>query len=176
MSVAAVTATNGGEAGNGVKTDFDFSFKIFLATDLLVYVETSAGSGVYDLKDYTVDYTVSFNTAAETGTVIFAVAPADGRDVLINRSVPLTQGSVLPIEGKMPAKVVEDALDRLTLIAQDLKLISATPAPAANVVEYDTGLYAAKPAAPTKAVQYYSTDLDQLELWIPEAGRWFLIG
>jgi len=175
MSVAAVTATNGGEAGNAVKTDFDFSFKIFLATDLLVYVETSAGSGVYDLKDYTVDYTVSFNTAAETGMVIFSVAPADGRDVLINRFVPLTQGSVLPLEGKMPAKVIEDALDRLTLIAQDLKLISVAPV-VSNVVEYDTGLYNAKPAAPTVAVQYYSTDLDQLEQWIPEAGRWFLIG
>lgn len=176
MSVAATTATNGGEAGNAVKTDFDFAFKIFLATDVLVYVETSAGSGVYDLKDYTVDYTVSFNTAAETGTVIFLVAPPLGRDVLINRSIPLTQGSVLPLEGKMPAKVIEDALDRLTLITQDLALISTTPAPAANVVEYDTGLYNAKPVASTKAVHYYSTDLDQLELWIPEAGRWFLVG
>jgi hypothetical protein len=175
MSVAAVTATNGGEAGNGVKTDFDFSFKIFLATDLLVYVETAIDSGTYELQTYTAEYTVSFNTAAETGTVIFAVAPADGRNVLINRFIPLTQGSTLPLEGKFPAKVVEDALDRLTLIVQDLKLIVSAPV-APNLVEYNTGTYAEKPVGFTHWLYWYSTDMDQLELWVPQAARWFLVG
>jgi hypothetical protein len=176
MSVAAVIATNGGEAGSGVKTDFDFSFKIFLATDLLVYIETAAGSGAYELKEYPEDYTVSFNTAAETGTVLFTVAPADGRDVLINRLTPLTQPSVLPLEGKMPAKVVEDGLDRLTLIVQDLKLLIVAPPIAPNVIEYAEGLYSAKPVASAKWLNYYSTDLESLEVWVPSAGRWFLIG
>ena len=176
MSVAAVTATNGGEAGNGVKTDFDFSFKIFLATDLLVYVETAVDSGTYELQTYVSEYTVSFNTAAETGTVIFAVAPADGRNVLINRSVPLTQGSSLPLEGKFSAKVVEDALDRLTLLVQDLALVNVVAPLPTNAVEYGSGTYAAKEADPGKWLYYYSTDMGQLELWVPQAARWFLVG
>lgn len=175
MSVTAVTATNGGESGNGSKTDFDFSFKIFLATELLVYVESGVGTGTYQLQTYPVDYTVTFNTAVETGTVIFSTAPLDGRTVLINRSVPKTQPSVLPLEGKMPAKVVEDALDRLTLITQDLSLVVTTPV-VPNVVQYQEGAYASKTAAPTVWMYWYSTDLDQLELWVPTAARWFLVG
>jgi len=185
MSVASTNPVVS-ELGNGVKTDFDFVFKVFLATEVKVYVETAVGSGLYAQKTYTIDYTVTFNTANETGTVIFAVAPATGRKVYITRAISATQGSTLPLEGKMPSKVVEDALDKLTLLVQDaiglLSLPFTPPAEAeptevtGNVVQYLEGLYSAKPAAPVVWVQYYSTDLDQLEQWVPDAGKWFLIG
>ncbi len=174
MSVAATTAEST-QAANGVKTDFDFSFKIFLATDLLVYVETAVGSGNYALQTYAVDYTVSFNTVAETGTAIFTVAPATGRNVKLLRSTPQTQPSVLPLEGKMPAKVIEDALDRLTLMVQDLAEISTSPV-ALNVVEYAQGTFGDKPSSYAEWTMYYSTDVDQLEMYVPAAGRWFLVG
>lgn len=183
MSVAS-TVSASSELANGVKTDFDFAFKIFLATEIRVYVETGVGTDLYAEKTYTVDFTVSFNTANETGTVIFSVPPVTGRKVWITRSIPKTQGSTLPLEGKMPAKVVEDALDKLTLLVQDavaLLSLPFTPPPEAteasgNVVQYLEGLYNSKPVAPVVIVQYYSTDLDQLEEWVPSAGKWFLIG
>jgi len=176
MSVANTTALST-QAANGVKTDFDFAFKIFLAADLLVYVETAVDSDVYTLQSLTEDYSLTFDTDAETGTVAFVTAPADGLNVKIMRSVAKTQPSVLPLEGKMPAKVIEDALDRITLIAQDINggVISASGI-SSNVVQYAEGLAAAKPAAPTAWTHYYSTDSGQLELWVPTAGKWFLIG
>ncbi len=39
-----------------------------------------------------------------------------------------------------------------------------------------SGLYAARPAAPTVTTIYYSTDRDSAELWLPAANRWFLLG
>lgn len=107
------------EAGNGVKVAFDFAFKIFAQTDLLVYKATAAG--VYTLQTLTTHYTVSFDTAAETGTVTFVTAPVNGGKSVIIRSSAQTQGSTLPREGPMPEKVIENALDRLTLEVQELQ-------------------------------------------------------
>lgn len=40
----------------------------------------------------------------------------------------------------------------------------------------ESGLRADRPAAPVQVTYYYSTDADQLELYIPSAARWFVIG
>lgn len=39
-----------------------------------------------------------------------------------------------------------------------------------------SGLYSARPAAPSVTTIYYSTDRDSAELWLPAANRWFLLG
>lgn len=140
MSVTATTNVVS-EAGNGVKVAFDFAFKIFAQTELLVYKATAAG--VYTLQALTTDYTVSFNTAAETGTVTFLVAPVNAGKSVIMRATASTQGSSLPREGNMPEKTIENALDKLTLQSQDQNeklsrapLQPSTPAsPAAIVIE-----------------------------------------
>lgn len=41
---------------------------------------------------------------------------------------------------------------------------------------YQTGLYSARPTSPAVPMFYYSTDHDSLDMWIPEAARWFTIG
>lgn len=181
----AVASTNpvASELANGVKTAFDFTFKIFEATDLVVEVETAAGSNVYLTQTYSAAYTVVFDKDAETGTVTFLVAPTTGKKVVITRYTPQTQGSTLPIEGKMPSKVVEDALDRLTLLIQEARALLSlpfTPSPAPTVLvdyvlKYE-GLYAAKPVTPVVWMMWWSTDLQQLEIWVPAANKWFLIG
>jgi len=168
--------------GTGAQVAFDFAFKIFQTTDILVYVETFEGSGAYTLQTLTADYEVAFDSEAETGTVTFVVAPADGFSVIITRQLTVTQGTTLPLEGKMPAKTVEDALDRLTLLVQDVKALFSlpfTPGPypaAANVIQYSEGTYGEKPATPSAPLIYYSTDVGQTELWLPTAAKWSLIG
>lgn len=53
---------------------------------------------------------------------------------------------------------------------------AASAAAAAASAGSGSGLWSARPAAPTQITFYYSTDRDSLELWIPVAARWFLIG
>lgn len=204
MSVASIYAASLQNA-NGVKTDFDFAFKIFASTDLKVYIETGVGTGVYTLKTLTTHYTVTFDTTNETGTVKFLAAPGDGLRVKIVRDLPQTQASRLPIEGIMPAKTVENALDKAVLIAQELQdqidplnvsvdaidasvVAAAASAAAASVSAAaasasasasngeSSGTLAARPATPSTAVQYYATDTDQLFKYSPAAAKWYLIG
>lgn len=166
----AVTATYAPveTAGNGATTAFAFSFKIFAQTDITVYVRETDGS--LTTKTLTTHYTVSFDTAAETGTVTMVTAPASGTYVRIVRNTARTQGTEFPREGVTPAKSVENALDKLTLQTQELyRLIDSS-------AEFSYGLYSAKTAAPTVWTFYYSTDAQQLELYILPAARWILLG
>lgn len=248
------------EAGNGVKVAFDFAFKILAKTDLVVRKKSAAG--VYgSVLTVDVDYTVVFDSVAETGTVTYTVAPVNGGASNIQRSSDLTQATVYPREGTLPAKTTETALDKLTLLVQEIyywlnkrvpayaaqpsnpaKLIITTPtdrramiyatngdgtynivpstydpdenvaaaaasaaaaaasataaassataaaasatAAAASATTASTiaaalqlsGLYSARPVAPTVTTIYYSTDRDSAELWLPAANRWFLLG
>jgi hypothetical protein len=129
----AVTNTNTltAEVGNGIKVAFDFAFKIFAETDLLIYKETAAG--VYTLQTIVADWGadpdplpaantcfVDFDTASETGTVTYSEAPATGLKSVIARATGKSQGSNLPLEEVWSKKVVENALDKLTLMVQEL--------------------------------------------------------
>ncbi len=106
-------------AGNGSLLAFDFNFKIFSSSDLVVKKKSAAG--VYtDPLILGTDYTVVFDTDAETGTVTFTVAPVSGGAANIARSSGLVQNTVWPREGVTPAKTLENAIDRLVLLVQEL--------------------------------------------------------
>lgn len=111
------SATNRKEyAGNGATTAFATSPVVFFATtDLAVYVVVDA-TGVATLKTITTHYTVS-GGAGDVGTVTMITAPATGETLVIVRDVPATQGSDLVNNNGSDAEVVEDALDRLTMLA-----------------------------------------------------------
>jgi hypothetical protein len=223
MSVAQTAERISKQAGNDVLTAFSGTWKIFSKTDLTCYKVNAAG--VYTLGVVDVDYTVSFDTAAETWTVTWTVAPVTGGySVVIGDAVPFTQASAFPREGVTPAATAKNALDKLTVLVQQLRdklervpiqpltpvnpnnqITIATPVTRRALVyvitgsdvsiepsaydpdtlynqsavlapSYGEGLAAARPAAPTVRTTYYSTDTDQLELYIPTAGRWFLLG
>lgn len=219
-------------AGNGVTTAFDFAWKIFANTDIDCYKVSAAG--VYTLGVLTTDYTVSFDSDAETGTVTWVVAPVSGGFSVIIGDTPESQASTFPREGVTPAKTLENAIDKLTILVHELRekversaLQPLTPVnPAAIEIDaptdgkglrwnlsggvyhienttYDpdaaqadaaasaaiavaaaalaqvtvtSGLASAKPSAPATNTWYYSTDTDQLELYITAAAHWFLIG
>lgn len=128
MSVATTTPYDY-EVGNGVKTAFDFAFKIFSTDDLVVYKETAAGvftqqAIVPDWGGGTPDPNtcwVEYDTEAETGTVHYSSAVTDTLHSYIGRASSAIQSSSLPTDDPMRNKTIENALDKLTLMVQELK-------------------------------------------------------
>lgn len=111
-------------SGDGVTLSFAYPFEILLNTDLQVYDIVTA-TGVATLKTLTVDYTVSGVGAPSGGNVVMVVAPASGHTLLIVRVEPFTQTSALPSNDKFPTSVVETALDKLTMLVQQLNEVDA---------------------------------------------------
>jgi hypothetical protein len=241
------------QAGNGAQVAFAGTWKILAATDL-VCRKIAADGTVGAPGVLNVDYTVVFDSAAETFTVTWAVAPVNLGYSFITRASDETQGTRWPRDNSMPSKANETAVDKLTLLVQEalnwlsrtvgfapwysnppsvyiatapvdrralvyaadgaggFKVIpstndpdvqaaaaavsaaaalasqnaaaasaaaaaaSAAAAAAASLAPYQSGTYAAKPAAPATRTLYYSTDRGSLELYIPDAARWYLLG
>jgi hypothetical protein len=105
--------------GNGVTTVFAFPYLFFENTDLDVYRVDSLGT--LTLLTLTTDYTVTGAGAESGGTVTMVVPPATGTQLLIVRTLDLVQETDY-IEGDpFPAETHERALDRLTMIAQQIQ-------------------------------------------------------
>ena len=104
-------------AGNGATTAFATSPVVFFDdADLDVYVVVDS-TGVATLKTITTHYTVTGGDGS-TGTVTMLTAPAAGETLVVVRTVAATQGSDLVNNDGSDAEVVEDAFDRLTMLAQ----------------------------------------------------------
>lgn len=99
--------------GNGVTTAFAYTTRIFVKTDLDVYVDGT-------LKTVDTDYTVSGVDASGGGNVTFLSAPANAAVVVIVKDIPETQGSSLPLGGPFPSTIVEKMIDRLTFLVQQV--------------------------------------------------------
>jgi hypothetical protein len=118
MSVSSTIRKAGPFVGNGSQTAYPFAFKVFLTSDLSVVqsiseVETTLALGV--------NYTVTLNgdqEAAPGGTVNMIVAPAAGTLLTLLSSVPATQPVELTNAGGFYPEVLNDALDRLTILHQ----------------------------------------------------------
>jgi hypothetical protein len=105
--------------GNGVTTVFAFPYLFFANTDLDVY--SVSPSGALTLLTPTTDYTVTGAGVESGGTVTTVVPPATGTQLLIVRVLSLTQETDY-IEGDaFPAESHERALDRLTMITQQIQ-------------------------------------------------------
>jgi hypothetical protein len=118
MSVSSTT-TKVSYSGDGSQTVFAYTFKIFAAADLRVIERAS--NGTETVKTLTTHYTVSGVGTDGGGNVTFTTAPASGVTVLIKRNLGLTQGTDYIENDPFPAESHEDALDRLTFIAQNIQ-------------------------------------------------------
>jgi hypothetical protein len=118
MSVSSTT-TKVSYSGDGSQTVFAYTFKIFAAADLRVIERAS--NGTETLKTLTTHYTVSGVGTDGGGNVTFGTAPASGVTVIIKRNLGLTQGTDYIDNDPFPAESHEDALDRLTFIAQNIQ-------------------------------------------------------
>lgn len=104
-------------SGDGNATVFAYTFKIFADADLTVIVRTDA-TGAESTKTLTTDYTVSGAGNAGGGNVTMVTAPSTGETLVIKRSLELTQSTDYVANDPFPAAAHEDALDKLTFIAQ----------------------------------------------------------
>ena len=104
--------------GNGTTVYFPFTGKFLSASDLRVSVTTS---GVEVVKTINTHYTVTGAGEDSGGNVTFLTAPASGTTVTIQRNTTFTQPTKLVNNGVFDAEVIEDALDRVTLLAQQVK-------------------------------------------------------
>ena len=104
---------------NGVLTDFDFDFKIFAEGQVTVYLLDT--DDVATLQTITTDYTVTFDSEAETGTITFLSPPTDQYTVLMISNVDYEQATDIPKGGGFSEPVVEKAYDLLAIQIQQLR-------------------------------------------------------
>jgi len=107
--------------GNDATTVFPFAFKVFAAGDLLVVFTNQLGveSDLVLNTDYTV--TLNSNQDVDPGGSVTLTAPlAVGRRLTITSGLEALQPLVLTNNGGFYPRVINDAFDRITMIAQQL--------------------------------------------------------
>jgi hypothetical protein len=121
MTISSETRTAGPFSGNGVTTAFPFTFKVFTTADVLV-VQTD-DDGVESTLVLTTNYTVSLNADQDVspgGTVTMLVAPPTGYLLTLTSNIGNLQGVQITNQGGFYPSVINTALDRLTILVQQL--------------------------------------------------------
>jgi len=132
MTVSSTTTKNS-YSGDGSTHEFTYGFKITAASELKVIIRTDATAA--EAEESTNNYVITGIDSDSGGTVLFKYDtgnPADahysttdyrpqtGETVLLKRNLPLTQTTDYTPNDPFPAEAHEDALDRLTFIAQQI--------------------------------------------------------
>ena len=110
--------------GNGVATEFGYSFKILEKTDINVVLVDPDLNETALTKDYFVDMEKSvvfypgYSPGAEPPEAERPPVLPEGWQLVLYREVPITQESQL--DTHWPFNVIEAALDKLTIICQQL--------------------------------------------------------
>ena len=137
------TANRQDYTGDNCTKAFPYTFKILATTDLDVFVDNCQ-------KVITTDYTVSGAGAATGGNVTFVSAPGCGLTVAVVRDVPYTQATAYPAGGPFPESSHEDALDKATMLIQQVKeLVTRSWRFAAGSVRAAAGYVVDEPKAST---------------------------
>lgn len=104
---------------NGVQTVFAFSFKVMDDEHIVVVLR----DGIDDtIAEITTEYTVTLNGDQDVspgGSITMIDAPDSGLQVIISSDTPLDQPAVFTNTGGFFPRVLNDALDRLTIFAQE---------------------------------------------------------
>lgn len=121
MTIQATSRVAGPFAGNGVNTSFPFTFKVFSAADLVVYV-IDANANVSPVANYSVALNVD-QDASPGGTVTYPAAGAPlaiGNSLVIETDEALLQDTSLPSGSAWLPTVVTQRFDYLTILVQNL--------------------------------------------------------
>jgi hypothetical protein len=121
MTVSSETNVNT-YSGNGATTVFAYTFPILDDDEILVQWKVVA-TGVITTKTKTTHYTVSGVGESSGGNVTFTSGnePPTGTTVIFTRDMAFTQEVDYDEYDAFPAATHEEALDRLTMIAQQLQ-------------------------------------------------------
>lgn len=166
MSISSTTRKTQA-TGNGVATAFAFSFKVFQASDLLVVLTNLAS--VDTTQTLTTNYTVALNANQDSnpgGTVTMLVAPASGYRLTIASQVPQTQPVVLTNTGGFYPTVINDGLDRQTILSQ--QLADASSRALTLPVSAPTGISATLPLPSAGSAVGWNSAANALENLDPE--------
>mgnify|MGYP001370446264 CR=1 FL=1 len=98
----------------GGEVSFAFSFPVAVEDDIKVYF---CIAGIDTIQS---GYTVVSDDLEQGGNVVFDVAPTAGTVITIIRQLALTQETNYVENDPFPAEAHEDALDKLTMITQQL--------------------------------------------------------
>ncbi|MDV0613545.1 phage tail fiber protein, partial [Klebsiella quasipneumoniae subsp. similipneumoniae] len=102
--------------GNGATTQYDFTFRIFDKSHLLVQtLDTSESIVTLTLGT---DYTVTGVNRYNGGKVVLTSALPAGYKISIERSTPVTQEASIRNQGGFFPEIHEDAFDKLTMLVQ----------------------------------------------------------
>lgn len=119
MTIASSTRRAGPYACDGVDQTFDFTFKVFTASDVRVTLTDSTG-----VDTVITSYSVTLNADQDTtpgGFVTTVATYGVGNKITITGASVETQGSSIPNAGGFFPKVIENALDKLTILIQQLR-------------------------------------------------------
>jgi len=114
MTVSSTSNRNGPYTGNGVTTEFAWTFKVVDADTLKVYqtvdgVTSEVTSGI-----------TKAGVPGTSGTVTFDTAPASGVLITLIRESDFLQQTDFASEGRVNPEQIETDLDRATMGMQDL--------------------------------------------------------
>lgn len=136
MTISSTNRKAGPYVGNDTATDFPFDFKVFSASDLLVVRADTNGDETPLTLD--TDFTVTLNANQDAnpgGTVTLPAVLATGFSLVITSELENLQPADLTNNGGFYPKVINNALDRLTIliqqiaekVARSLKMAITTP-------------------------------------------------
>ena len=97
-----------------------FSAAIYFLDDSHLKVVLATAAGVETVQTITTHYTVSGSGDLAGGSITMVTPPATGETLTIIRSVPFTQGTDYVENDPFPAETHEQALDKLTMLTQQL--------------------------------------------------------
>jgi len=121
LAISSSTRKSGPYAGNGHTTSFPFGFKIFGAGDVHV-VRTLAGQDTVLVLGS--DFTVALNgdqDSAPGGTITLTAPLGSGSLLTLTSNLDELQPTVLTSSGGFYPDVLNDSLDRLTILTQQLR-------------------------------------------------------
>lgn len=121
--------------GNGSTTAFTFPYR-FIETGHVFVTLTNVTTGLNTPKSLGIDYSLVGANSPSGGTVTFFTPPTANERVTIERVVPITQEIDYQPDDDFPSEVHESALDKLTMIDQQVsaKLGRTLNAPATDTV------------------------------------------
>ena len=102
--------------GNGITTQYDFTFRILDKSHLLVQT-LDASENIVTLTIGS-DYTVTGVNRYDGGKVVLTSALPAGYKISLERSTPVTQETSIRNQGGFFPEIHEDAFDKLTMLVQ----------------------------------------------------------
>lgn len=124
MTVASPIAKAGPFLDDGTTAVYPFTLQVSQASDVKLIRTTKVGSLYSDaVLSFGVDYTVALNPdqVATPGGTVTTLANDAGTYLTVVRDVQYTQGVSIPNQGGFYPEVLEGALDKLTMLVQQIR-------------------------------------------------------